>query len=111
MLALPHPDKVTVHWRGRPGVLQDAFGFRAEVALFNPAKGDRRRAMSAPHTDMAGPQPLFRTPGCRSNHMSKVEDNPSEGRFELEIDDSHEIAAAYYKGGESGLPRDGLLRF
>ena len=29
--------------------------------------------------------------------MSKVEDNPSEGRFELEIDDSHEIAAAYYK--------------
>ncbi|NYF30608.1 GNAT family N-acetyltransferase [Sphingopyxis sp. JAI108] len=29
--------------------------------------------------------------------MSEVEDNPAEGRFELEIDGSHEIAAAYYR--------------
>lgn len=29
--------------------------------------------------------------------MSAVEDNPAEGRFELAIDDTHEIAAAYYR--------------
>lgn len=29
--------------------------------------------------------------------MSGVEDNPAEGRFELAIDGSHEIVAAYYR--------------
>jgi uncharacterized protein len=29
--------------------------------------------------------------------VSYVEDNASEGRFELAIDDSHEVAAAYYR--------------
>jgi predicted GNAT family acetyltransferase len=29
--------------------------------------------------------------------MSNVEDNPAESRFELAIDGSHEIAAAYYR--------------
>ena len=29
--------------------------------------------------------------------MSTVEDNPVEHRFELPIDDTHEVAAAYYR--------------
>lgn len=29
--------------------------------------------------------------------MSTVEDNPIEHRFELPIDDTHEVAAAYYR--------------
>ena len=29
--------------------------------------------------------------------MNKVQDNPAKKRFELAIDDSHEIAAAYYR--------------
>jgi len=29
--------------------------------------------------------------------MSGVENNPAESRFELEIDGTHEIAAAYYR--------------
>lgn len=29
--------------------------------------------------------------------MSTVEDNPAENRFELAIDDSHDVAAAYYR--------------
>lgn len=29
--------------------------------------------------------------------MSTVEDNPVEHRFELSIDDTHEVAAAYYR--------------
>jgi hypothetical protein len=29
--------------------------------------------------------------------MSEIEDSPAGGRFELAIDGSHEIAAAYYR--------------
>lgn len=29
--------------------------------------------------------------------MSTVDDNPTEGRFELAIDGGHEVAAAYYR--------------
>lgn len=35
--------------------------------------------------------------------MNAVQDNPAEHRFELEIDDSHEIAAAYYRAAGSRL--------
>lgn len=35
--------------------------------------------------------------------MSDVQDNPAENRFELAINDSHDIAAAYYSMGHGHL--------
>ena len=46
----------------------------------------------------------IRNPSTDRQGMSKVRDNPAEHRFELAIDGSQEIAAAYY-----GIGRDHFI--